>query len=112
MKVNFIIPWNNKEIQYKYSKGSETPAPSSIAGQIQLFFDACRENPNEREKKRNYTTQVPISSFFDGQGKNREGEMDREGQKDVSLLGNLAVCCGDVASGIMDVAPHHVVGEV
>lgn len=66
MKVNFIIPWNNKEIQYKYSKGSETPAPSSIAGQIQLFFfDARRENPNEREKKRNYTTRVrPPSLVF------------------------------------------------
>lgn len=34
------------------------------------------------------------------------------GQTDISLLGNLAVCCGDVAPRVVDVAPHHVVGEV
>lgn len=35
-----------------------------------------------------------------------------EGQTDISLLGNLAVCRGDVAPSVVDVAPHHVVGEV
>lgn len=56
----------------------------------------------------------PPDSSVPRDGQSPVGQMDRltDRRMDGSLLGDLAVCRGDVAAGVVDVAAHHVVGEV